>query len=120
MKQVMMPLALAALLLLAGVALAQRGGPYDLTWNTTDGGAETISRGGSFVLGATVGQPDAGLLRGGSFTLSGGFWPGVVVTRTYHVYLPLLGRQHTPQGRWRTASHESGGGTRKTQVLLVP
>jgi hypothetical protein len=94
MKQVTILLALVALLLLAGVALAQSGDPYGLTWSTVDGGGETSSRGGSFVLGGTIGQPDAGPLRGGFFTLTGGFWPGAAAGRTYHVYLPLVVREY--------------------------
>ncbi|MFN8176883.1 MAG: T9SS type A sorting domain-containing protein [bacterium] len=42
---------------------------------TIDGGGGR-STSGSFALGGTIGQPDAGLLAGSSFTLSGGFWFG--------------------------------------------
>ncbi|BCX02708.1 MAG: hypothetical protein KatS3mg053_0646 [Candidatus Roseilinea sp.] len=74
---------LAALLLLsAGVAVAQTGGSYDLTWNTIDSGGATFSTGGGYSLGGTVGQADAGAtLSGGSYTLQGGFWtrPGALV-----------------------------------------
>jgi hypothetical protein len=90
MRQVTILLALAAILLLAGVALAQSGGPYSLSWHTVDGGGETFSRGGDFVLGGTIGQPDAGPLHGGSYTLTGGFWPGAIAARTCYVYLPLV------------------------------
>lgn len=50
-------LALAALLLLASVALAQGG--YDLSWWTVDGRGYTFSTGGGYSLGGTVGQADA-------------------------------------------------------------
>jgi len=73
---------------LASVALAQSGGGYDLTWNTVDGGGYTFSEGGGYSLGGTVGQPDAGVLSGGSYTLVGGFW-GSAAAR-YGVYLPLV------------------------------
>lgn len=43
---------------------------------TVDGGGGTRSSGGSFALGGTIGQPDAGLLSGPGFTLAGGFWSG--------------------------------------------
>ena len=86
---------LVAFLLLAQVALgsaapalAQSGGPYDLTWSTIDGGGGMFSAGGSFTLGGTIGQPDAGPLAGGSYTLLGGFWGGAVVK--YGVYLPVV------------------------------
>ncbi len=62
-------------------ALAQAGGPYDLSWSTIDGGGGTFSTGGSYSLGGTAGQPDAGgPLTGGSFSLVGGSWPGVAET----------------------------------------
>ena len=32
------------------------------------------SAGGAYTLGGTVGQPDAGVLSGGDYILSGGFW----------------------------------------------
>jgi hypothetical protein len=79
------PLVLA-LLLLTGAVLADGG--YDLSWWTTDGGA-MWSEGGGFTLGGTIGQPDAGVLTGGSYSLSGGFWgPGGV----YLSFLPVIMR----------------------------
>jgi len=86
-------LLLAALLsLLASVALAQMGGGYDLTWSTVDGGGYTWSEGGGYSLGGTVGQPDAGVLSGGDYTLAGGFWGGAVAH--YSIYLPLVLRNY--------------------------
>jgi hypothetical protein len=82
-------LTLTALLLLASVALAQSGGGYDLSWSTVDGGGATWSEGGGYSLGGTIGQPDAGVLSGGGYTLAGGFWPGGAAAR-YGVYLPLV------------------------------
>ena len=82
---------LMALLLRGGVALAQSGGGYDLTWHTVDGGGATSSTGGGYALAGTVGQPDAGALSGGSYALAGGFWGGGVVE--YRIYLPLVLRQ---------------------------
>lgn len=55
---------------LAPTALAQ----LDLSWYTIDGGGATFSTGGSFTLGGTIGQPDAGVMSGGTFSLTGGFW----------------------------------------------
>ena len=51
---------------------AQEG--YDLSWWTADGGGGTWSSGDSLTLGGTAGQPDAGDLAGGTYTLQGGFW----------------------------------------------
>jgi hypothetical protein len=58
------------------------------TWTVGAGGA---SSGGSFTLGGTAGQKDAGSLSGGSFTLDGGFW-GQVVDTLYRLYLPAIMR----------------------------
>jgi uncharacterized repeat protein (TIGR01451 family) len=50
---------------------------YDIPWFTVDGGGATFSTGGTYSLGGTIGQPDAGgPATGGSYTLAGGFWPG--------------------------------------------
>jgi len=81
-------LLVALLSLLASVARAQSGGGYDLSWSTIDGGGYTWSTGGGYSLGGTVGQPDAGVLSGGGYTLSGGFWGGAAAR--YGVYLPLV------------------------------
>ena len=70
----------------AGVALA--AGHYDLSWWTVDGGGGA-SR-GVYTLYGTVGQPDAGAMTGEVYTLTGGFWGGVIETR--HSYLPLMRR----------------------------
>jgi hypothetical protein len=69
-------------------AAAQSGGPYDLTWSTVDGGGQMYSAGGAYTLGGTVGQPDAGVLKGSNYTLTGGFWSGAYAVR--RLYLPLL------------------------------
>jgi hypothetical protein len=54
---------------------------YSIDWFTLDGGGGTSS-GNSFTLTGTIGQPDAGILSGGNYTLQGGFWPGIVVPST--------------------------------------
>jgi len=75
------------LLLLAGSVYAQTGGGYDLTWHTIDGGGATFSTSADYTLGGTTGQPDAGTLSAGSYTLRGGFWAGV---GQHRIYLPLV------------------------------
>ncbi len=65
-----------ALTSLTAVAAPMLGGPqYDISWFTIDGGGGT-STGGGFSLSGTIGQPDAGVMSGGNFTLVGGFWAG--------------------------------------------
>lgn len=76
----------------AGVGLvrAQLGSGYELRWSTVDGGG-VVGAGapGSYALNGTAGQPDAGSLSGGSYTLRGGFWVSATAA-AYHVYLPLV------------------------------
>jgi hypothetical protein len=84
---------LAGILLLSGMVLAQSGGGYDLSWSTVDGGGATISTGGTYSLGGTAGQPDAGLVTGGRYALQAGFWGGAGVRAPgYELYLPLTMR----------------------------
>ena len=82
---------LGALLALSGLALAQTGGPYDLTWNTVEGGGATFSTGGSYALGGTAGQADAGAHTGGDYAQQGGFW--VNGTVWHNAYAPVVRRQ---------------------------
>lgn len=82
--------ALLALLLVTSSALAQGGGPYDLSWSTVDGGGYTFSVGGAYGLGGTIGQPDAGCMSGGDYALCGGFWAGSGVEPGYPDYIPVV------------------------------
>ena len=51
-----------------------RGADYDLFWHTVDGGAVMFGTDSDFELSGTIGQPGAGTMTGGEFTLTGGFW----------------------------------------------
>jgi hypothetical protein len=85
-------LVVGCLLLSAGLTRAQSGGGYDLTWSSVDGGGAMWSTDGSYSLGGTAGQPDAGPLTGGGYTLVGGFWSGGLFGQW--VYLPLVLRSY--------------------------
>jgi hypothetical protein len=61
---------------------------YSIDWYTIDGGGGS-STGGSYSLGGSIGQPDAGSLSGGSYQLNGGFWGGASIAN-YTIYLPLV------------------------------
>lgn len=78
----------------AGIALAQSGNGYDLSWWTVDGGGVVMTdSAGSriYTLIGTSGQPDAGGLVGASYFLDGGFWGhDASVEAGHHVYLPLV------------------------------
>ncbi len=78
-------------LLLGIVALGQ--GTGSVMWHTVDGGGGA-SQGSTFTVRGTFGQPDAGAMAGGSYTLSGGFWGGGPGPSAYHVYLPHVLRNY--------------------------
>jgi hypothetical protein len=50
------------------------GGIYGPIWSSVDGGGGTFSTGGNFTMSGTMGQPDAGSMTDGSYTINGGFW----------------------------------------------
>ena len=95
-RHILLFLLVGVLLLPPGlVAFAQTGDGYDLTWSTVDGGGYTFSTGSGYSLGGTAGQPDAGVLTGGGYTLAGGFWRGgAAAGSVYEVYLPLVMRNY--------------------------
>lgn len=64
---------------LAGTTATAAAHAYDpITWRSIDGGGVIAASAGAYRLGGTIGQPDAGTLAGGAFTLHGGFWYGGV------------------------------------------
>src|SRR6476659_694984 len=67
---------LTFLALFMGAAVSASAQQYSIDWFTIDGGGGTSS-GGPYTLSGTIGQPDAGNLAGGNYTLIGGFWGGV-------------------------------------------
>jgi hypothetical protein len=91
-KAIWFMLGASCLLLAAGsLAAAQTGAGYDLSWWTVDGGGGTWSTGGGYQLSGTAGQPDAGLMAGGGYTLGGGFWGGgETAAAPCKLYLPLV------------------------------
>src|SRR6266516_7634652 len=73
------------LILALGVLLA--GGAtvgaqtFAIDWVTIDGGGGT-STGGVYSVSGTIGQPDAGKMSGGSYTIDGGFWGILAAVQT--------------------------------------
>jgi hypothetical protein len=55
--------------------------PYSIDWSTVDGGGGT-STGGVYVVSGTIGQPDAGKMQGGQYTIEGGFWAAAQAVQT--------------------------------------
>lgn len=67
---------------------------YAMDWWTVDGGGGT-SGGGTYSLGGTVGQSDAGsALEGGTYRLAGGYWYGAGPELWYELYLPSVIRNY--------------------------
>src|SRR5437867_12907898 len=64
---------LLAGLILSITAAAAQAQSYTIDWFTIDGGGGT-STGAVYSVSGTIGQPDAGRMAGGNFTLDGGFW----------------------------------------------
>ncbi len=69
-------LGLSAIAIIAAAASAD----YEIPWRTIDSGGTLYCEGGPYALAGTIGQPDAGptsgVMAGGQYTLTGGFWVG--------------------------------------------
>jgi hypothetical protein len=61
------------LALLLAATFASHAQNYSIDWHKVAGGGGT-STGGVYSVSGTVGQPDAGSMSGGNYSLSGGFW----------------------------------------------
>jgi len=85
-------LALLLLLLAAPTLARPQAAPaadtYDLSWWSIDGGGMMNASVGEYSLSGAIGQPDAGALSGGAYTLAGGFWGGAALN--YAVFLPVV------------------------------
>jgi hypothetical protein len=67
------------LALTVGLTRTAAGQTIDLSWSSIDGGGAMFTTGGNLELSGTIGQMDAGMMTGGAFELSGGFWAGMGV-----------------------------------------
>jgi hypothetical protein len=84
----MRALALACLFSATGFAGAQ---DYTIDWFTIDGGGGTSS-GGAYTISGTIGQPDAGAMSGGQYSLIGGYWSIIDVIQTPEAPLLMVTR----------------------------
>lgn len=71
-----------------------RGQTYTIDWSTIDGGGGT-STGVVCSVTGTIGQPDAGTLSGGQYTLQGGFWGVIAAVQTPGAPLLSIARTTT-------------------------
>lgn len=63
----------AFILLTAGLCFRASAQSYSVDWHKISGGGGT-STNGQYSVSGTIGQPDAGHMSGGNYTLDGGFW----------------------------------------------
>ena len=75
------------------MSLASHAQNYSIDWSTTDGGGGT-STGGVYSVTGTIGQPDAGHMSGGNYSVEGGFWGVIAAVQTPGA--PLLSVALTP------------------------
>ena len=82
-------------------------GQYSIDWSTIDGGGGT-STGGVYTVSGTIGQPDAGRLSGGNFTLQGGFWGIIAAIQTTNApYLWVMRTETNTVCVWWAVSETS-------------
>jgi len=86
-------LTLALVLLLASGAVALAVDGADVDWHVLGGGGGSAES-GTVSLGATIGQPLAGLATGGDRTLCAGFWCLPTGGAGFPLRLPLVMRDH--------------------------
>jgi hypothetical protein len=82
-----------------------RGQNYSIDWFTIDGGGGT-STGGVYSVSGTIGQPDAGHMSGGNYTIDGGFWGIIAAIQTPGAPLlrVVLSRTNTVVVAWPAPS----------------
>jgi len=73
MKRRVVYIILVAVCLLTIQVVQAAEADYGLSWWTVDAGGGS-STGGNFVLTGTVGQAEPGLMNGGNYSITGGFW----------------------------------------------
>ena len=68
---------------------------YSIGWHKIAGGGGTSTNGPHSISG-TIGQPDAGTMSGGNFSLTGGFWGIVAAVQNPPAPLLSVTRSNTP------------------------
>ena len=89
MKRTLGALAAALILTIALLAGTRAAGIFTIDWWSVDGGGGRSS-GGAYVLDGTIGQADAGVLGGATYSSTDGYW-GVALPRST-ILLPLVKR----------------------------
>jgi hypothetical protein len=92
MKNLLMTFLAAAIL--AWLVPQSTAQSYSIDWFTIDGGGGT-STGGVYSVSGTIGQPDAGKMSGGNFSIDGGFWGIIAALQTLGAPLLSIARTTT-------------------------
>ena len=71
----------ASTLLTLLALLTAQAQPYSIDWLKVAGGGGT-STNDQYSVSGTIGQPDAGSMSGGNYTLTGGFWGVIAAVQT--------------------------------------
>ncbi len=120
--------AIGAALFLLAVAPLHAQTNFSINWYSIDGGGG-VSTGGTFTVTGTVGQPDAGKMSGGAYTLDGGFWgifalvqtPGAPTLRIANTLTnSVLVLWPSPSTGWRLQQNTNIGTTNWTDVAQIP
>jgi hypothetical protein len=98
MKRIALLFIMVGLLLMDGAwqtrpAQARPHATYDLVKSSIGSGGSGSA--GIYTISSSIGQPDAGEVSVGNYTLGGGFWGGGVIVSavgSYQIYLPLIQR----------------------------
>ncbi len=102
----------------ASYVVGQTGGRYSLRWHTVDAGGLTWATGGSYRVGGTIGQPDAGKLTGGAYTVRGGFWvKDIACSGSTAPVAELIGPDVSTKNRF--LSFTAGDATRSQAVRVT-
>ena len=109
MRRIAILLTLAALLLLAGRALAMSSEHYRLDWFTPLTGSGGAANSAHYAVNFTVGQSVIGSFSGTNYSGCLGYWCGAAAQ--YRVYLPLVLRSYTPPASWTTIISENFEGS---------
>jgi hypothetical protein len=67
--------------LLEAVCSRANSQSFSIDWSTIDGGGG-MGTGGVYSVSGTIGQPDAGRMSGGNYSIDGGFWAINVAVQT--------------------------------------
>ena len=117
--------AIQAVAVICLIASAAELSAADLAGSATAGGGG-VSSGGAFTINGTIGQSDAGLLAGGTFTVAGGFWGGAYAVQNAGApLLSVVGAGSNVQFTWADASgsfvlESAGSLTAPIAWTLVP